>query len=60
MALAVVGTGAAFAYRTFVSPSRSGAPPVIKAEPGPNKIIPPSATISGRVVNAAVADALAS
>jgi hypothetical protein len=46
MALAVVGTGGAFAYRTFVGPSRSGEPPVIKAEPGPNKIIPPSATAS--------------
>jgi hypothetical protein len=46
LALAVVGTGAAFAYRTFVGSPRSGEPPVIKAEPGPNKIIPPSATAS--------------
>ncbi|WP_328516520.1 SPOR domain-containing protein [Tardiphaga alba] len=44
LALAIVGTGGAFAYRTFVGPTRSGEPPVIKAEPGPNKIIPPSAT----------------
>jgi hypothetical protein len=46
LALAVVGTGGAFAYRSFVGSSRSGEPPVIKAEPGPNKIIPPSATAS--------------
>lgn len=46
LALAVVGTGGAFAYRTFVGSSRSGEPPIIRAEPGPNKIIPPSATAS--------------
>lgn len=46
MALAVVGTGGAFAYRTFVGSPRSGEPPVIKADTGPNKIIPPSATAS--------------
>lgn len=44
LALAVVGTGAAFAYRTFMGSARTGEPPVIKAEPGPNKIVPPSAT----------------
>lgn len=43
LALAVVGTGAAFAYRTFVGSPRSGEPPVIKADAGPNKIIPPGA-----------------
>lgn len=43
LALAVVGTGAAFAYRTFVGSPRSGEPPVIKADTGPNKIIPPGA-----------------
>ncbi|MFZ5679056.1 MAG: SPOR domain-containing protein [Bradyrhizobiaceae bacterium] len=41
--LAVVGTGAAFAYRTFVGSPRSGEPPVIRADAGPNKIIPPGA-----------------
>jgi len=41
--LAVVGTGAAFAYRTFIGSPRSGEPPVIKADAGPNKIIPPGA-----------------
>ncbi|MGM4892198.1 SPOR domain-containing protein [Tardiphaga sp. 709] len=44
LALAVVGTGAAFGYRTFMGSARTGEPPVIKAEPGPNKIVPPSAT----------------
>jgi hypothetical protein len=41
--LAVVGTGAAFAYRTFVGSPRSGEPPIIKADTGPNKVIPPGA-----------------
>jgi hypothetical protein len=40
LALAVVGTGAAFAYRTYTGSGRSGPPPVIKADAGPNKIIP--------------------
>lgn len=39
--LAVVGTGAAFAYRTFVGSPRSGEPPVIKADTMPNKVMPP-------------------
>ncbi|MET0970341.1 MAG: SPOR domain-containing protein [Tardiphaga sp.] len=46
LALAVVGTGGAFAYRSFFGSHRSGEPPVIKADPGPNKIVPPSATAS--------------
>lgn len=40
LTLAVVGTAAAFGYRTFVGSPRSGEPPVIKADAGPNKIIP--------------------
>jgi hypothetical protein len=44
LTLAVVGTGAAFAYRTFVGSPRSGEPPVIKADAGPNKVVPPSAS----------------
>lgn len=46
LALAVVGTGGAFAYRTFVGSTRSGEPPVIKADPGPNKIVPATTTAS--------------
>jgi hypothetical protein len=40
LALAVVGTGAAFAYRTFVGSPRSGQPPIIRADAGPTKIVP--------------------
>jgi hypothetical protein len=43
LVLGVVGTGAAFAYRTYMGPSHSGPPPIIKADAGPNKIVPPSA-----------------
>jgi hypothetical protein len=42
LALAVVGTGAAFAYRTYLGPSRSGEPPVIRADNSPTKIVPTS------------------
>jgi hypothetical protein len=40
LALAVVGTGAAFAYRTYVGSSRSGEPPIIKADNSPTKVMP--------------------
>ena len=40
LALAVLGTGAAFAYRTYVGSPRSGEPPVIKADTTPIKIVP--------------------
>jgi cell division protein FtsN len=40
LALAVVGTGAAFAYRTYVGSSRTGEPPIIKADNSPTKIVP--------------------
>jgi hypothetical protein len=40
LALAVVGTGAAFAYRTYLGSLRSGEPPIIKADAGPTKIVP--------------------
>jgi SPOR domain len=41
LALAVVGTGAAFAYRTYVgSPRSSGEPPIIRADTSPTKIVP--------------------
>lgn len=38
--LAVIGTGGAFAYRTFMGTSRGGEPPIIKADSSPTKIIP--------------------
>jgi hypothetical protein len=40
LALAVVGTGAAFAYRSYVGSPRSGEPPIIKADNSPTKIVP--------------------
>jgi SPOR domain len=47
LALAVVGTGAAFAYRTYVGSARSGEPPIIRADNSPTKIVPAS-TDSGK------------
>ncbi|THD60789.1 MAG: SPOR domain-containing protein [Bradyrhizobium sp.] len=42
LALAVLGTGGAFAYRTYyIGSQRSGDAPIIKADPSPTKIIPP-------------------
>ena len=40
LALALVGTGGALAYRTFFGASRSGEPPIIRADAGPTKIMP--------------------
>ena len=40
LALAVVGTGGAFAYRTYVGSPRSGEPPIIKADNSPTKVVP--------------------
>ena len=40
LALAVVGTGAAFACRTYIGSPRSGEPPIIKADAGPTKVVP--------------------
>jgi hypothetical protein len=42
LALAVVGTAAAYGYRSLSGGARSGEPPVIKADAGPSKIVPPS------------------
>ena len=43
LALAVLGTGGAFAYRTYLGSPRSGEPPIIKADATPTKVIPPAA-----------------
>ena len=40
LALAVVGTGAAFAYRTYVGSPRSGEPPIIRADNSATKVVP--------------------
>lgn len=42
LALAVLGTGAAFAYRSYIGSSRGGEAPIIKADPTPTKIVPPA------------------
>jgi len=49
LALAVLGTGAAFAYRTYVGSPHSGEPPVIKADTSPIKIVPAPSDGSGKV-----------
>ena len=49
LALAVVGTGAAFAYRTYVGSPRSGEPPIIKADTSPTKIVPAPADGSAKL-----------
>ncbi|MDR3483720.1 MAG: SPOR domain-containing protein [Bradyrhizobium sp.] len=49
LALAVLGTGAAFAYRTYVGSPRSGEPPIIRADTGPTKIVPTPADPSTKV-----------
>jgi hypothetical protein len=40
LALAVIGTGGAFAYRTYMGSPRSGEPPIIKADATPTKVVP--------------------
>ena len=40
LTLAVVGTGAAFAYRTYVGSPRSGEPPIISADNSATKVVP--------------------
>jgi SPOR domain len=49
LALAVVGTGAAFAYRTYVEAPRSGEPPIIRADAGPTKIVPATSDGSSKL-----------
>ncbi len=48
LALGFVGTAAAYAYHTYTTtPRSSGEAPIIKADAGPNKIIPPSQSGDG-------------
>jgi SPOR domain len=49
LALAVLGTGGAFAYRSFVGSPRSGEPPIIKADNSPTKLVPAQADSSAKV-----------
>ncbi|WP_370140965.1 MULTISPECIES: SPOR domain-containing protein [unclassified Bradyrhizobium] len=56
LALAVVGTGAAFAYKTYIGSPRSGEPPVIKADNTPTKIVPATTDSSAKVPDRMVSD----
>jgi hypothetical protein len=47
----VLGTGAAFAYRTYVVVPRSGEPPIIKADNTPTKVVPAAADAGAKVVD---------
>ena len=51
LALAVVGTGAAYAYRTYVGSPRSVEPPIIRADAGPTKIVPAPTDGSAKVTD---------
>jgi hypothetical protein len=55
LALAVVGTGGAFAYRTYVGTPRSGEPPIIRADAGPTKIVPSPANGTSKLPDRMVA-----
>ncbi len=52
LGLAVVGTAAAYAYRSYSGSPRSGTPPVIKADNAPSKVVPPtqSGDNSGKLI----------
>ncbi len=47
LTLAVLGTAGAYAYRSFLGAPRSGEPPIIKADAGPNKVAPPTQSSDG-------------
>lgn len=49
LALAVIGTGGAFAYRALVISPRNGEPPIIRADNSPTKIIPAPADGNAKV-----------
>ena len=51
LALAVVGTAAAYGYHHYSTAHRSGEPPIIKADTAPTKIIPKPADGSGKVMD---------
>jgi hypothetical protein len=48
LTLAVIGTGAAFAYRTYVGSARIGDPPIIKADNSPTKMVPAQSDSAGK------------
>jgi hypothetical protein len=42
LVLAVLGTGAALGYRAYFGSTRSGEPPIIRADNSPTKVVPPT------------------
>jgi hypothetical protein len=59
--LAVLGTAGAFAYRTmFGGPMLPSLPPIIRAESGPNKIVPSGTTSQGGISRQAEANSAGS
>ncbi len=44
LVLAVLGTGAALGYRAYFGSTRSGEPPIIRADNSPTKVVPPTDT----------------
>jgi hypothetical protein len=56
LVLAVVGTGAAFAYRSYIGSPRSGEPPIIKADTTPTKIIPATTDGTTKVPDRLIGD----
>ncbi|WP_458760926.1 SPOR domain-containing protein [Afipia sp. TerB] len=59
LALAVVGTAGAYAYRSMTGAGRGGEPPVIKADAGPNKIVPPSQSAENKPVRDGIGEKIA-
>jgi hypothetical protein len=59
LALAVVGTAAAYGYRSLSGGARSGEPPVIKADAGPSKIIPPSQSADNKPTRDGIGEKIA-
>lgn len=56
LALAVLGTAGAYAYRSFIGSPHGGEPPIIKADAEPNKIIPPAQSGEGKMIYDRVGD----
>jgi sporulation related protein len=57
VALAIVGTVGAYAYRNYTGSPRNGEAPIIKADTTPNKIVPPTqaADASGKLIQDRIA-----
>ena len=49
LALAVIGTGSALAYRVYIASKGSGEPPIIKADNSPTKVVPAPSDNTGKV-----------